>query len=631
MKTKMTVICAMIAACAAFRLTAMPTEEEAKRAEPVVQKLMAGEKAALKSGRKTRSEVAQAALKLADEADTDAAKLLLMKGAFVLYVHDGNLEKAVETMKALETAIFDMPPASVTNMVEMALFGAPGNVDGTRLYKMRGESSTTETGRQAFERLFPGWQTSVGPSRESSHRGENDVVYVHPPSQETPAVVSRTMMLSNGNPCLFLKMASFDKGSDFLLSVLVNGKEIVPKRLICTPDNEPWRDITIPLFAWRGEEVRIEIVLTANNWWCEFPFFKRLEVAEGTGQEKLDIDAIGSETGIQKFARGFPGWEARGQVDISLSWRGEDNVALVHPVDPGTPSVVSRTVKLSGKNPRLRLTVSSFDKDHDFLLSVLVDGKEVQPKRLVRTPDTAPWEDIIVPLSDWKGRKVKIEVVVSANDWYCEHAFFKRLEVAEGSGKETVAGGSNAKAGEWTVAQYNGSSEITNLVEAQKIVDETPKVAEKTYRALSLANNDNKWGDFPHEEFPGTTAEENADYFAITATGSVCIPDEGDWTFACRSDDGFRFVISGNGLNDIFEDGGIRGLWEDPLTHTVHFPAAGIYSVTCLYFENEDNAGLEFSVARGSHDKFDPSLFKLIGNPERGEDHFKPIAKRGDL
>ena len=140
MKSKLTLVVAMAAACVAIQLTAMPTEEETRKAEPVVKKMLAQERAALESGKKTRSEVAAAAMKLAGEADTDAAKLLLMKGAFALYVKDGNLEKAVETMKTLEAAISDMPPQSVTNMIEMALLGVSKKVDGARLYKLLDET-----------------------------------------------------------------------------------------------------------------------------------------------------------------------------------------------------------------------------------------------------------------------------------------------------------------------------------------------------------------------------------------------------------------------------------------------------------------------------------------------------------
>ena len=146
-KSKLTLMVAMAAACAAIQLTAMPTEAEARRAEPLVKKLLASEREALKSGRKTRSEVAVAAMKLADEADTDAAKLLLMKGAFVLYVRDGNLEKAVETMNALEAAISDMPSQSVTNMIEMALLGVVKKGECARLYKFLDESKAAIASR----------------------------------------------------------------------------------------------------------------------------------------------------------------------------------------------------------------------------------------------------------------------------------------------------------------------------------------------------------------------------------------------------------------------------------------------------------------------------------------------------
>ena len=139
MKSKLTMMVAMAVTCVAVQLTAMPTEEEVKQAEQGVRDRLAREQKALESGNMTRSEVADAAMKLAGDADTDAAKLLLMKGAFVLYVRDGNLEKAVETMKALEAAISDMPPQNVTNMIETALLGVSKKVDGAQLYKLLDE------------------------------------------------------------------------------------------------------------------------------------------------------------------------------------------------------------------------------------------------------------------------------------------------------------------------------------------------------------------------------------------------------------------------------------------------------------------------------------------------------------
>ena len=76
----------MLGGLVAFATTAnaMPTQEQTKKVEPLVQDLMKDDQVALKSGKKTRVEVAQSAMELADKADSEAAKLLLMKGAFNL-------------------------------------------------------------------------------------------------------------------------------------------------------------------------------------------------------------------------------------------------------------------------------------------------------------------------------------------------------------------------------------------------------------------------------------------------------------------------------------------------------------------------------------------------------------------
>ena len=93
------------AASAAYSGVAMPTEAEVEKAVPKVERMLASEKVALESGKMTRAEVAEAATKLAAGVDDEAAKLLLMKGAFILHVKDGNLEKAVKTTNALKSAI----------------------------------------------------------------------------------------------------------------------------------------------------------------------------------------------------------------------------------------------------------------------------------------------------------------------------------------------------------------------------------------------------------------------------------------------------------------------------------------------------------------------------------------------
>ncbi len=343
MKTKLTMMVAAAMACVAVQLAAMPTEEETKQAEPVVKRMLAQERAALNSGKMTRSEVAVAAMGLADKAESEAEKLLLMKGACDFYVHAGESDKAIETLQAMMMKIPDIPYATIVSILEYSLRGVPHTrakdlwafLDETKSLlrntdTTHGKKAQSETNIQKFSRLFPGWEVSKEAQGrlgfELAYRGQFNVAVLHPVSQDIPAVVSRTLKLSRKNPCLFLKMSSCDYSgeADWVLSVRVNGKEVLPKRLVVkSPISEPWEDITVPLFAWRGQEVKVEVVVTANGWYYEFASFKRLEIAEGSGRENLIPEAKETVDGYT--------WSYRvqnGEATIISEKEGKDSCAV---------------------------------------------------------------------------------------------------------------------------------------------------------------------------------------------------------------------------------------------------------------------------------------------------------------
>lgn len=120
---------------------AMPTPEQTKKVESLVVDLMRDDQAALKSGKKTRVEVAESAMSLADQAESEAAKLLLMKGAFNLYVRAGEFDRAIETLQSLQTAIPDIPPANMANIIETSLRAVPRK-NGGQLYRLLDETKT---------------------------------------------------------------------------------------------------------------------------------------------------------------------------------------------------------------------------------------------------------------------------------------------------------------------------------------------------------------------------------------------------------------------------------------------------------------------------------------------------------
>ena len=117
-------------AAIATSLTAMPTKQELKQVEGLVQELMRPELDAFKAGKKTRADVAKSAISLAEKADSDAAKMLLLKGSFTLYVGHGAFDEAIGVLKTLKTTIPDIPPEYMANMIESALRNMPKSKGG---------------------------------------------------------------------------------------------------------------------------------------------------------------------------------------------------------------------------------------------------------------------------------------------------------------------------------------------------------------------------------------------------------------------------------------------------------------------------------------------------------------------
>ena len=56
--------------------------------------------------------------------ETEAERLLYLKGAFELYAKDGNAEKAIETVGMIRTQIPDIPPANLSNIIKSGVRSA---------------------------------------------------------------------------------------------------------------------------------------------------------------------------------------------------------------------------------------------------------------------------------------------------------------------------------------------------------------------------------------------------------------------------------------------------------------------------------------------------------------------------
>ena len=183
---------------------------------------------------------------------------------------------------------------------------------------------------------------------------------------------------------------------------------------------------------------------------------------------KLAAPETATEKTRKAIAKLFPGWSLDTEVcdhdfaGIQPLIRGKRNVTFVHPKNRETPSVISRTVKLFGNNPCLSLCVASWNDDADFQLSVRVNGMDALTNRIVCTTDAAPWEDIVVPLSAWRGSTAKIEVVFTAyGRYWCEFPCLARVDIIEADGDMSIKDGKCEVGGyTWSYRAQNGEATI---------------------------------------------------------------------------------------------------------------------------------------------------------------------------
>ena len=106
---------------------AMPTKKDLAAAQPIVQDLTAGDMRAMRAKEKTPGDVAAAHLALADKAETEAGKYLLLQGAFGLYARGGDYDSAADVLQRMRAEISNLPPEVVIEIVSKEMRRVAGS------------------------------------------------------------------------------------------------------------------------------------------------------------------------------------------------------------------------------------------------------------------------------------------------------------------------------------------------------------------------------------------------------------------------------------------------------------------------------------------------------------------------
>ena len=325
--------------------------------------------------------------------------------------------------------------------------------------------STTLSVQKTLNELFPGWKTTDNMERlpddvtrhegyVDEHLGRRDCVCTHPVSREQPQVtLSREVTLPDEDPVLRFSVTAHSPDTEFRVTARVNGTIVWEGDVA----GGKWEDVTVDLSNWSGLDAQIELIHRATGWYKEWAYWSRLEVGEWDGEETRvfrphvveplhDYHLLRSEdptVAVQNAARLlFPGWEVSENGKFEALGYHEEffhrrNVLLTHPPREGVPVTFTRSLVLPRSSPTLVLEAAS-SRQGDFEVEVLVDGQLVRREGVAAKDG---YKHIAVPLGEWAGYSVKLEVRHQPTGWMNEHAYWSKIEVVSGGDLQKNGGG----------------------------------------------------------------------------------------------------------------------------------------------------------------------------------------------
>ena len=144
----------LAAALAAVLGMAMPTAQEIQKAQPVVGEAMKDTMAAVAAKQKTPVEAADVSVGLVGDADSEAAKYLLLRGAVVLYARGGDYDRAADTVETLRKTVADVPPETMAEVLSAAVAGI-AEEKAPRLYAQYREARRVAGAKRAVAEIQP--------------------------------------------------------------------------------------------------------------------------------------------------------------------------------------------------------------------------------------------------------------------------------------------------------------------------------------------------------------------------------------------------------------------------------------------------------------------------------------------
>lgn len=141
-----------------------------------------------------------------------------------------------------------------------------------------------------------------------------------------------------------------------------------------------------------------------------------------------------------------------------------------------------------------------------------------------------------------------------------------------------------------------GTEAIDTMAKAQALIDNPDQYTTVSMSSDIISFSDGSSGNTGI--FANSEAFPFDDHFAMRATRLVSIPEDGEYTFLTRSDDGVRLTIDGQVIIDDGEPHSVTS------TDVTVYLEAGMKQVELIYFESSKAAVIELAAARGTQNDF---------------------------
>ncbi len=178
------------------------------------------------------------------------------------------------------------------------------------------------------------------------------------------------------------------------------------------------------------------------------------------------------------------------------------------------------------------------------------------------------------------------------------------------------------------VTYYKANTTVYDLGTAELVVNDPSYQSTTASEIAPVINYFNTGGEghyVNNRPFPGTTINNDVDYYAVLVTGTVSIPQTGYWTFGVNSDDGFELKLTNVVQTFTSSHPDPRGP-EDTLT-AFNITQAGLYNLRLIFYECGGGSGLELFAARGSFVTFNATSFRLVGDTAAGGLYVSSISE----